>query len=190
MGKRSYAMFFGIFLELCKATIAGPSLIQYFTRKMAMFYMDFLPLMWTLVWFQYDRNPGDSFSRPGDRGIWLNSGSLPANPGDLTCMLWKMRVREIWQNHRCGAEWRQCNKQGRMEELDQQLYRRLQMTGQSRDEEELCSYVPNGAIPIWNLQTRSLSKVTTCELKLIYIKAQPMCTEANLYYQVRKNNVF
>ena len=42
-------MFFGIFLELFKATIAGPSLIQYFTRKMAMFYLDFLPLMWTLV---------------------------------------------------------------------------------------------------------------------------------------------
>ena len=90
-------MFFGIFLELFKATIAGPSLIQYFTRKMALFYMDFLPLMWTLVWFQYDRNPGDSFSRPGDRGIWLNSGSLPANPGDLTCMYYNsMNTNEYW----------------------------------------------------------------------------------------------
>ena len=36
-------MFFGIFLELLKVTIAGPTLIQCFTRKMTMFYMDFLP---------------------------------------------------------------------------------------------------------------------------------------------------
>ena len=109
MEKRSCAMFFGIFLELFKATIAGPSLIHYFTWKMAMFYMDFLPLMWTLVWFQYDRNPGDSFSRPGDRGIWLNSGSLPANPGDLTCMApadqsqGSARVHKSWVQHSLWA---------------------------------------------------------------------------------------
>ena len=40
-------MFFIVFLEFYKVTIAGPSLIKCFTRKMTMFYMDFLPSTWS-----------------------------------------------------------------------------------------------------------------------------------------------
>ena len=43
-------------------------------------------------------------------------------------------VKERYE--RGGAERRQRNKQGSMGEEDRQLYRRPQMTGQARDEEE------------------------------------------------------
>ena len=42
-------------------------------------------------------------------------------------------VQEIYD--RGGAERGQCNKQGRMEKSDHQLYRRPQMTGQGGDNE-------------------------------------------------------
>ena len=45
-----------------------------------------------------------------------------------------MRVREMYDSG--GVERGQRNKQGRMEEKANQLYRRPQMTGQARDEED------------------------------------------------------
>ena len=43
------AILFGIFLKVLKVTIADPSLIHCFTRKITMFHVDFLPFVWSLV---------------------------------------------------------------------------------------------------------------------------------------------
>ena len=48
----------------------------------------------------------------------------------------KMRERERERCDRGGSEKGQRKKQGSMEEEDHQLYRRPQMTGQAREEEE------------------------------------------------------
>ena len=49
----------------------------------------------------------------------------------------KMERRMQERHDRGGSERGQYNKQGSMEEYDHQLYRRPQMTGQAREEEEL-----------------------------------------------------
>ena len=49
------------------------------------------------------------------------------------------------RHDRGGAERGQPNKQGSMEEYDHQLYRRLQITGQARDEEEEASISHQGS---------------------------------------------
>ena len=50
----------------------------------------------------------------------IRSSAIPATPDDGTSQGWRRRR----------------NKQGSMEEEDNQLYQRLQMTGQARDEED------------------------------------------------------